>query len=89
MTASPIMQATSVPPPAETADQLARALGQAAVRCWSNLSQEDQHDLFEAAVSAEGEAIRQPLAIFLHGKHDRTVHSQHARATTEPDSLGG
>ena len=75
--------------PAETADQLARALGQAVARCWSTLSQEAQHDLFEAAVAAEGEAIRQQLAIFLHGKHARTIDSLHARATPEPDSLGG
>ena len=89
MTATPIIQIASGQLSAESADQLARALGQAVARCWSNLSQGDQHDLFEAAVAAEGEAIRQSLAIFLHEKHERTIHSQHARATTEPDSLGG
>jgi hypothetical protein len=56
---------------------------------WSRLSQETQHDLFEAAVAAEGEAIRQQLAIFLHGKHDRTLDAIHAKAIAEPDSLGG
>jgi hypothetical protein len=75
--------------PAAGADQLAHALGQAVARCWSDLSQEAQHDLFEAAVAAEGEAIRQQLAIFLHGKHARTIDALHADATPEPDSLGG
>jgi hypothetical protein len=75
--------------PAATADQLARALGEAVARCWSCLSQEAQHDLFEAAVAAEGEAIRQQLAIFLHGKHARTINALHADALPEPDSLGG
>jgi hypothetical protein len=77
------------PLPAEAADQLARALGQAVARCWSSLSQDAQRDLFEAAVAAEGEPIRQQLAVFLHGKHARTIESLHARATPEPDSLGG
>lgn len=75
--------------PAEAAERLARALGQAVARCWSSLSQEAQRDLFEAAVAAEGEPIRQQLAVFLHGKHTRTIDSLHARATPEPDSLGG
>jgi len=74
---------------AETADQLARALGQAVARCWGTLAQDAQQDLFEAAVAAEGEAIRQRLAIFLHGKHARTISALHAAATPEPDSLGG
>jgi hypothetical protein len=73
----------------ESVDYLSRALGQAVARCWSQLSQEAQHDLFEAAVNSEGEKIRQQLAIFLHGKHDRTVDAVHAQATLEPDSLGG
>jgi hypothetical protein len=75
--------------PAETAERLARALGQAVARCWSVLPQEAQRDLFEAAVAAEGEPIRQQLAVFLHEKHTRTIDSLHARATPEPDSLGG
>ena len=75
--------------PAETAERLARALGQAVARCWSALPQEAQRDLFEAAVAAEGEPIRQQLAVFLHEKHTRTIDSLHARATPEPDSLGG
>lgn len=68
---------------------MSRALGHAVARCWSRLPQEVQHDLFEAAVNSEGEAIRQSLAIFLHGKHDRTLDALHAKALAEPDSLGG
>jgi hypothetical protein len=56
-----------------TADKLSRALGQAVARGWSSLPQEIQHNLFEAAVASEGETIRQQLAVYLHGKHERTV----------------
>lgn len=71
------------------ADRLSSALGHAVAQCWSRLPQEFQQDLFEAAVSSEGESIRQQLAIFLHSKHARTADSLRARATPEPDSLGG
>lgn len=73
----------------ETADKIARALGQGLAQCWSRLAQDIQHDVFEAAVTLEGEAIRQQLAIYLHGKHTRTTDAMHARAMPEPDSLGG
>jgi hypothetical protein len=73
----------------ETADRIARALGQGLAQCWSRLPQDIQHDVFEAAVTLEGEAIRQQLAIYLHDKHTRTTDAVHARATPEPDSLGG
>jgi hypothetical protein len=73
----------------EAADELSRALGQAVARCWSNLPQEIQHSLFEAAVMSEGETIRQQLAVYLHGKHERTLDTVQARAMPEPDSLGG
>jgi hypothetical protein len=73
----------------ETADKLSRALGQAVARCWSSLPQEIQHNLFEAAVTFEGQTIRQQLAVCLHGKHERTVDAAQARAMPEPDSLGG
>jgi hypothetical protein len=73
----------------DAADELSRALGQAVARCWSNLPQETQHTLFEAAVMSEGETIRQQLAVYLHGKHDRTIDTVRARAMPEPDSLGG
>jgi hypothetical protein len=100
VTATPIVQLADqssrhavdmarLPRPAAAADQLARALGQAVARCWSDLPQDAQHDLFEAAVAAEGEAIRLELAMFLHGKHARTIDALHAGATPEPDSLGG
>lgn len=75
--------------PAEAADMMSRALGHAVARCWSRLPQEAQHDLFEAAVDSQGEAIRQQLAIFLHGQHARTLDALHSQATHEPDSLGG
>jgi hypothetical protein len=75
--------------PTHVADMLSRSLGQAVAQCWSHLPQEAQHDLFEAAVAAEGEALRQQLAIFLHGHHARTLDALHARAIQEPDSLGG
>ena len=73
----------------EATDQLSRALGQAVARCWSSLPQEIQHNLFETAVMSEGEIIRQQLAVYLHGKHERTVDTLQARAMPEPDSLGG
>lgn len=85
---APIFKAT-VPLPADAADKMSRALGQAVAQCWSRLSQDAQHDLFEAAVKSEGEAIRQQLAIFLHGQHARTLDALHSQATHEPDSLGG
>jgi hypothetical protein len=74
---------------ADIADRLSKALGQAMVHCWSRLPRDVQHDLFEAAVTAEGETIRQQLAVFLHGTHARTIGSLQARAMPEPDSLGG
>lgn len=73
----------------ETADRIARALGQGLAQCWSRLAQDVQHDVFEATVTLEGETIRQELAVYLHGKHTRTTDALHARATSEPDSLGG
>jgi hypothetical protein len=74
---------------AETVEKLSRALGQAVARCWSRLPPDIQHDLFEAAVTSEGEPIRQELAIYLHGKHARTLETLQTRAMPEPDSLGG
>jgi hypothetical protein len=59
------------------------------VQCWSVLTPEIQHNLFEAAVVSEGESIREQLAIHLHSKHKRTVETLQARAIPEPDSLGG
>ena len=89
----PLAGASRASPPGElaleTTDKIARALGQGLAQCWSRLAQDIQHDIFEAAVTLEGEAIRQQLAIYLHGKHTRTTDAMHARATSEPDSLGG
>jgi hypothetical protein len=75
--------------PLEVTEKLLRALGYAAARCWSSFPQEIQHNLFEAAVSSEGEVVRPQLAVYLHGKHERTVGTAQARAMPEPDSLGG
>jgi hypothetical protein len=53
----------------EAVDKLSRVLGQAVARCWSSLPQAIQQNMFEAAVTSEGEAVRQELAVYLHGKH--------------------
>ena len=72
------------------AEKMDRALGQAVVRCWSRLAPEIQRKIvFEAAVQAEGESMRQVLAMHLHVKHERTIQSVQAKAMPEPDSLGG
>jgi hypothetical protein len=73
----------------DATDRLARALGEAVARSWSALPQDIQHRLFEAAAMAQGETIRQELAVYLHGKHDRTSNVGQSRAVPEPDSLGG
>ena len=75
--------------PPDISDRVSKALAKAMVHCWSRLPRDVQHELFEAAVTQEGEAIRQQLAIFLHGTHARTLGSLQARAMPEPDSLGG
>ena len=65
------------------------ALGKAVSAVWSNLPQDVQHQLFEKAVSAQDDATRQRLAVFLHERHFRTTDRIKARAMPEPDSLGG
>jgi hypothetical protein len=74
---------------AEAQERIFRTLGEAVVKCWSGLPQDIQHQLFEAAVLAEGEAARPKLAVFLHGTHARTTDALKARAMPEPDSKGG
>jgi hypothetical protein len=49
----------------------------------------NQQRLFEEAVMFQGEAFRQPLAIYLHDRHERTTDALKAEAVPEPDSLGG
>jgi len=73
------------------AEQIMRALGEAAVRNWSSLPQEVQHHLFEEAAKSLGVSSRPQLAAFLHDKHQRTVNAVAAKAREmmEPDSLGG
>ena len=73
----------------EAQEQVYRALGQAVVQVWSNLPQDIQQHLFEAAVRSQGESMRQQLAVFLHEKHLRTTDALKARAMPEPDSKGG
>ena len=75
--------------PAETKEQVYHALGQAVAQIWSNLPQDIQQHLFEAAVLSQGESTRQQLAVFLHEKHLRTTDAIKARAMHEPDSKGG
>jgi hypothetical protein len=71
-------------------DQLTRALGEAVIRVWSNLPQEVQNHLFQEAVMCQGESVRLQLAVFLHGKHQRTSDPLgNPREMKEPDSLGG
>jgi hypothetical protein len=72
-----------------TEERLARALGEAVVRIWSKLPHDVQERLFEEAVVAQGESVRQKLAVFLHDHHPRTSDAMKARAMPEPDSLGG
>jgi hypothetical protein len=76
--------------PNVTAEQFARALGEAVIRRWSSLPQQVQHHLFEEAVKSHGESMRSQLAIFLHDKHPRTSDPLgEPREMIEPDSLGG
>jgi len=75
--------------PAEVKQQAYCALGEAVARAWSVLPQEIQHRLFEEAVGSQDESIRHQLAVFLHHVHFRTSDGLKARASHEPDSLGG
>jgi hypothetical protein len=60
----------------EQTEKLSRALGQAVARCWSRCSQEVQHELFEAALTSEGELIRQQLAVFMGSMTERSMPSR-------------
>ena len=74
--------------PARSDEQLTHALGEAVVQVWSHLPPDVQHDLFEEAITARGESMRQQLAVFLHAHHTRTTDFKR-RDMIEPDSLGG
>jgi hypothetical protein len=74
---------------ADVEARIYRTLGQGVVQAWSGLPQDIQEELFEAAVKAVGEQMRETIAIFLHGQHDRTKSGLQARAMPEPDSKGG
>jgi hypothetical protein len=65
------------------------ALGKAVTAIWSNLPQNVQQELFERALSAQDDATRERLAVFLHTIHFRTTDALKARAIPEPDSPGG
>jgi len=73
----------------ETTQRIFCTLGEGVVRIWSGLPQDIQQELFEAAVQAEGEAVRPLLATLLHEIHTRTTDGRKARAMPEPDSKGG
>jgi hypothetical protein len=73
----------------EDSSPLLLALGKAVVATWSNLPQDVQHELFEHAVSAQEDATRERLAVFLHAIHFRTTDGTKGRAIPESDSLEG
>ena len=76
--------------PSVTAEQFARALGEAVIKRWGSLPHEVQHQLFEEAIKSNDESIRSQLAIFLHDKHPRTRDPLGKPGEIqEPDSLGG
>ena len=50
-----------------------QALGAAALRIWADLPRDIQELLFEDATTAN-EALRQELAVYLHGHHPRRAH---------------
>ena len=69
---------------------LKTALGEAVAAVWGKLPAEVQRSLFEAAIESAGEGSREKLAVYLHGRHPRTVpSSKPGREVPEPDSLGG
>jgi hypothetical protein len=68
---------------------LVLALGKSVTAIWGKLPQDVQRELFEHAVSAQDDATRERLAVFLHAIHFRTTDELKARAMPEPDSFGG
>ncbi|HEY6256637.1 MAG TPA: hypothetical protein VIY51_12670 [Xanthobacteraceae bacterium] len=59
-------------------ERFVEALGLAALDLWSALPPDVQHDLFEQAVlrghkTERDESLREQLAQFLHGHHERTA----------------
>jgi hypothetical protein len=72
-------------------NELITALGEAVAAVWGKLPAEVQQALFEAAIESAGEGSREALAVYLHGRHPRTVptSSKPGREVPEPDSLGG
>ena len=52
---------------AKISEHVNGVLGQAVARCWSMLAPEIQATMLEAAMQAEGETLRQTLAMHLRG----------------------
>jgi hypothetical protein len=73
----------------DTLERLSGALGAAVLKVWGQLPHDFQHRIFEEAVVASGEGIRNSLAQLLHAKHPRTTAAMSSQALVEPDSLGG
>jgi hypothetical protein len=68
-------------------DKLITALGKAVAARWGELPVGAQQTLFEAAIESAGEGSREKLAIYLHGRHPRTLPSDKpGREIPEPDS---
>ena len=70
-------------------DELLLALAKAVTAIWSNLPQDIQHELFEHAVSAQDDATRERLAIFLHAIHFRTTDAINRAPSRSPTVRGG
>ena len=71
-----------------TDEHLTTALGKGAVEIWSDLPQEIQHKLFEAALAGLGEGTRHDLALFLHEHHHARTDLQ-GRSSADSDRLSG
>ena len=57
----------------DTAGEVERLLGHAALKLWPDLPRDVQELLFETAVPTD-HTIRNRLAVFLHNCHPRTAH---------------
>jgi hypothetical protein len=53
--------------------RFSHAIGQAALRLWSDFPRDVQEKLFEDAVGADPQQ-RHQLALYLHDHHPRTAH---------------
>jgi hypothetical protein len=53
--------------------RFALALGDAVIAVWAKLPREMQKLIFETATKTDGGGLREPLALFLHDEHPRTM----------------